>query len=53
MAKKNIYPVIISIIIIVLIGSCSASRKANKKCKDCPKFSLIDNSINTRTSVNE
>ncbi len=38
--QKRILFIISLLVLATVFGSCSSSRKAKKKCRECPEFSM-------------
>ena len=43
--KKIFGLILITICSLTILGSCSSSKKLEKKCRDCPEFSYYDENI--------
>ena len=42
MLRKGLFVGVLFLGSIMVLNSCSSSRKLKKKCRDCPEFSLYD-----------
>jgi len=50
---KSFLLILIFSLSIVILGSCSSSKKMKKKCLDCPEFSLQKNQKAESHQLNE
>lgn len=50
---KRLLFIISFLVMVTFLGSCSASKKAKKKCRECPEFSMDKtHDVNTfRTTI--